>query len=67
MTDPEHQNKCRCGKTLYKKRKEADVIVKWKLTHKGIHLRVYRCPNEYGWHLTSKAKWDIYPPEEIDD
>ncbi len=40
-------------KTLYDTEQEAERVARLILERRGVELRVYECPDAWGWHLTS--------------
>lgn len=47
-----------CQKNSYLSSIEANGVIEYLKNKKNIyHLRVYRCPEEHGYHLTSKQDY----------
>lgn len=46
-----------CGKVRYTSERTAIRKAIASSRHAGLALRVYRCPDCKGWHLTKKPKW----------
>lgn len=46
-----------CGKTRYTHEKAAIRAAMGASRRSGLGLRVYRCPDCRGWHLTKKKSW----------
>lgn len=47
---------CSCGKNLYPSYRRAVRVLLGCLRLRGGALRIYRCPDGRGWHLTSQGK-----------
>ena len=53
-----------CGKGRYPTERAAIKIALRSSLRSGTALRVYRCPDCHGWHLTSRKSWAPTPDRQ---
>lgn len=58
---------CRCGKAIYRTQAAAIGVALRASKRSGQALRIYRCPERPGWHLTKKRRWHDGPGPRPDE